>query len=146
MWKLRIKTKHLPHSVGNPIYATPFASGADLYAAVTKNVIIPPHMWETIPTGICLEIPEGYEAQIRSRSGLAKNKGVFVLNSPVTIDSDYRGEIMVILMNLGHKEFVIKRGDKIAQMVFFPVIKCIFEQSEQLSITDRNQNGFGSTG
>jgi len=116
----------------------------DLYSAEEK--IIPPGKWEVISTGIAVEIPYGYEGEVRSRSGLAKNYGVFVLNSPGTIDSDYRGEVKVILMNLGDEPFKVNVGDRIAQLVISPVVRAEITEVEELSSTERNDGGFGHTG
>jgi len=120
------------------------SSGLDLYSAEEK--IIPPGKWEVISTGIAVEIPYGYEGEIRSRSGIAKDYGVFVLNSPGTIDSDYRGEVRVILMNLGDKSFKVNTGDRIAQLVISPVVKVEVLEVDELSDTGRNAGGFGHTG
>lgn len=126
-----------------PRYQTKGASGADLHSVV--DLIIPPGKTALVPTGISLGIPEGYEGQVRPRSGLAFKYGVTVLNSPGTIDSDYTGEVKVILINHGDQEFVIHRGDRIAQLVFCPVNNAIFIDSK-LDETDRGAGGFGSTG
>lgn len=120
------------------------SSGMDLYSAEEK--IILPGKWEVISTGIAVEIPYGYEGEVRSRSGLAKNHGVFVLNSPGTIDSDYRGEIKVILMNLGDEPFKVNIGDRIAQLVISPITRVEVFEVEELSSTERNDGGFGHTG
>lgn len=127
-----------------PAYQTAGAAGCDLISSCDQ--IIDPHDWGIIPTGLFIEIPNGYEAQIRSRSGLAAKFGVFVLNSPGTIDNDYRGEIKVILANTSQLPFIIKKGDRIAQMVFSPVTQATFESATELSKTDRGTGGFGSTG
>lgn len=122
------------------------ASGFDLFAAVTEPVVIPQGKWKLIPTGIALSIPNGYEAQIRPRSGLALKYGITALNSPGTIDADYRGEIHVILVNLGEQEFVIQRGERIAQLVFQHVPDVEFQLVDQLDQTERGAGGFGHTG
>ena len=129
-----------------PFYATEHASGMDLLAAVKEPVILKPMERALIPTGIAIEIPPGYEAQIRPRSGLAIRHGITLLNTPGTIDADYRGEIKVIVINLGSEDFVIKRGDRIAQMVICPVVKVELQEVEELSSTERSDGGFGSTG
>lgn len=129
-----------------PEYKTAGAAGADLYAFVDSPVTILPGKSAMIPTGLFFEIPEGYEIQVRPRSGLAAKNGVTVLNTPGTIDCDYRGEIKVILINLGDKEFVVNNGERIAQMVIAPVIQAAFEITENLSQTERGAGGFGSTG
>ncbi len=145
---IRVKVKRLSHAkdIDLPSYATPGSAGFDLRAAVEDKVVLEPGERALIPTGIILEIPEGYEGQVRPRSGLAVNKGVTVLNSPGTIDSDYRGEIKVILINLGKEKVEIKRGDRIAQLVISPVVKADIEEVEDLSETLRGSGGFGSTG
>ncbi len=143
-----IKIKRLPNNPDLPLpqYATEFSSGLDLFACIEEPLIIKPFERKLIPTGIAIEIPQGYEAQIRPRSGLAINYGITVLNTPGTIDSDYRGEIKVILINLGQTDFFIERGMKIAQMVIAPVVQAIVIEDNNLSITQRGSNGFGSTG
>jgi dUTP pyrophosphatase len=118
----------------------------DLRASLGEDVVILPLGRALISTGIRLEIPEGCEAQVRPRSGLAVSRGVTVLNSPGTIDSDYRGEIKVVLINLGSESFTVKNGDRIAQLVFSPVIRAVLEPVPALSETSRGSGGFGSTG
>ena len=127
-----------------PEMATAGAAGYDLCAS--KSIIIKSGEFEKVPTGIKISMPTGLEAQIRPRSGLAAKHGITVLNAPGTIDSDYRGEICVLLINHGKKDFVIEPGMRIAQMVFAKVIKVNFEQVEQLDETNRGESGFGSTG
>ncbi|MEO0160986.1 MAG: dUTP diphosphatase [candidate division WOR-3 bacterium] len=129
-----------------PEYQTAHAAGCDLYADVEKPVLLEPNSYCIIPTGIKIEIPEGYEAQVRPRSGLAAKYGIGVLNSPGTIDADYRGEIKVVLFNFGKKSIKIKKGDRIAQLVFAPVIKANFKKVKRLSQTKRGTGGFGHTG
>ena len=129
-----------------PEYKTAGAAGADIYALVSEPVTIPAGKFAMVPTGLFFEIPEGYEVQVRPRSGLAAKNGVTVLNTPGTIDSDYRGEIKVILINLGDKDFVINSGDRIAQMVVAPVTQATFQITDSLSETERGTGGFGSTG
>ncbi len=129
-----------------PVYSSEFASGADLKADIDEDIIITRGSSELVPTGIYLEIPEGFEGQVRPRSGLAARSGITVLNTPGTIDSDYRGEIKVILINLGNKDFTIKRGDRIAQIVFTPVVRAEFEKTTALRESVRGSGGFGSTG
>ncbi|MCS7171549.1 MAG: dUTP diphosphatase [Aquificaceae bacterium] len=145
---MRIKLKRLPHAEGLPLpfYATEHASGMDLLAAVSEPVLLKPLQRALIPTGIAVEIPPGYEAQIRPRSGLAIKHGITLLNTPGTIDADYRGEIKVILINLGEEDFLVRRGDRIAQMVICPVVKVDIEEVQELSPTERGDGGFGSTG
>lgn len=148
METVTIFIKKLPHAEGLPLpeYATTYSSGLDLLACVEKPVLIEPFQRVLIPAGISIELPPGYEAQIRPRSGLALKHGITVLNTPGTIDADYRGEIGVILINLGEKIFVIERGMKIAQMVIAPVCRATLVEKKELSETQRNMNGFGSTG
>lgn len=129
-----------------PEYKTAGAAGADLYALVESPVTIPAGKFAMIPTGLFFEIPEGYEIQIRPRSGLAAKNGVTVLNTPGTIDSDYRGEIKIILVNLSDKDFVVNNGERVAQMVIAPVTQVSFTIVDQLSDTERGTGGFGSTG
>lgn len=129
-----------------PQYMTAGSSGVDLYAALEENLIIPPGAIQLIPTGIAVSIPQGYEAQVRPRSGLALKHGITVLNSPGTIDADYRGEIKVIVINLGDKEYILTRGERIAQMVFARVEKAELVLSDVLDETGRGAGGFGHTG
>jgi dUTP pyrophosphatase len=129
-----------------PEYATGEAAGADLRARLSEPVIVPPLGRARIPTGLALEIPPGYEGQVRPRSGLAFRYGVTVLNSPGTIDSDYRGELGVILINLGNEDFTVNDGDRVAQLVIAPVCGALFEETDGLSETNRGSGGFGSTG
>ncbi|MCX7965599.1 MAG: dUTP diphosphatase [Syntrophorhabdaceae bacterium] len=129
-----------------PQYATDFASGMDLFAYIEDPVTIKPLERALIPTGIFLSIPQGYEGEVRPRSGLAYNYGITVLNTPGTIDSDYRGEVKVLLINLGHEPFTIKNGDRIAQIVFKSIAKAEFDIVSKLPETKRGEGGFGSTG
>ena len=129
-----------------PEYKTVGAAGADLYALVDSPITLAPGKTAMVPTGLFFEIPEGYEIQVRPRSGLAAKNGVTVLNTPGTIDSDYRGEIKIILINLGDKDFVINSGDRVAQMVIAPLIQASFSIVDELSDTTRGSVGFGSTG
>jgi len=129
-----------------PSYAARCAAGADLFAAVTAPIVLEPLARALIPTGVRIALPEGYEAQVRPRSGLAAQYGITCLNSPGTIDSDYRGEIRVILINLGQEPFTVQHGDRIAQLVIAPVIHAHFSIVASLTATQRNENGFGSTG
>jgi len=140
----RIEPQHTDLSL--PQYMTELSSGLDLRAAVKEEVVLNPGERRLIPTGIALSLPPGYEAQIRPRSGLALHHGITLLNSPGTIDADYRGEIGLILINLGEKPFVIKRGDRLAQMVICPVCRAEFQIEETLDTTGRNSGGFGHTG
>ncbi len=140
----------LAHGKGlpRPAYQSKEAAGLDLVAAVTfdKPIKLKPGERALIPTGLCLELPKGFEAQIRPRSGLALKHGVTVLNAPGTIDSDYRGEVQVILINLGTVTFTVRRGERIAQMVIAPVIQAKIRSSKKLAKTQRGTDGFGSTG
>ncbi|GIW57560.1 MAG: deoxyuridine 5'-triphosphate nucleotidohydrolase [Candidatus Dojkabacteria bacterium] len=147
-WEIDVKIRVLEHGkdLGIPKYMTSGSVGMDLYAAIDEKVYIRPGRWALIPTGICIELPEGYEAQIRSRSGQAAMNGVFVLNSPGTIDSDYRGEIMVILANFSDADFCVWRGMRIAQMVISPIVRANFIEVKHLDETKRGIGGFGSTG
>lgn len=129
-----------------PRYATTGSSGVDLHADVNGEVVIPQGEVRLVSSGIYISIPEGYEAEIRPRSGLALKHGIGLLNSPGTIDSDYRGLIQIIMINLGKEPFVIKRGDRIAQMVIREVIKGQFVECDTLDETARSQGGFGHTG
>jgi dUTP pyrophosphatase len=129
-----------------PEYETEAAAGADLRAMLDGPVVIPPLGREKIPTGIALELPPGYEAQVRPRSGLAARYGITVLNSPGTIDADYRGELGIILINLGSLPFTVDDGDRIAQLVIAPVSRARMVTAGSLSETGRGEGGFGSTG
>jgi dUTP pyrophosphatase len=143
-----VSVRRLPHADGLPLpaYETAHAAGADLLAAVDAEVILPPGGRALIPTGLTIALPEGYEAQVRPRSGLAARDGVTVLNSPGTIDADYRGEVKVILINHGDAPFVVKRGMRIAQMIVSPVSRVAWAEVEALPETARGAGGFGSTG
>jgi dUTP pyrophosphatase len=129
-----------------PHYATASAAGADVSARLEAEISVEPGERVRVPTGLFLEIPEGYEAQIRPRSGLAFKCGLTVLNAPGTIDSDYRGELGILLVNLGGEPVVIRDGDRIAQMVIAPVVRASFEAAASVSDSGRGQGGFGSTG
>jgi len=129
-----------------PKYESERASGMDLRAFLENDVCIPPLGRVKIPTGLKMELPEGYEGQVRPRSGLAIKQGLSVLNSPGTIDSDYRGDIEIILVNLGGENIIIKDGDRIAQLVISPVIRAQIEEAKALSPSGRGSGGFGSTG
>lgn len=129
-----------------PDYQTSGSAGADLRAALSSPLTLSPGAYAAIPTGIFIELPQGYEAQVRPRSGLAKKYGVTVLNSPGTIDSDYRGEIQVLLINHGPEAFTIQSGDRVAQLIIAPVIRATFVKCETLSETERGTGGFGHTG
>lgn len=128
------------------MYSSDFASGADIKADLEEDISLKPGERVMVPTGIFLDIPVGFEAQIRPRSGLASKHGITVLNTPGTIDSDYRGEIRIILINLGNETYVIKNGSRIAQIVFSPVVRAEFIPGKDLTISKRGEGGFGSTG
>ncbi|WP_448605800.1 dUTP diphosphatase [Neorickettsia risticii] len=138
----------LPHGKGLeiPRYASKGSSGLDLRAAIEASMTLKPGMFELVPTGICIELPEGLEAQIRPRSGLAAKFGITVLNSPGTVDQDYRGEIKACLINLSKNEFTINRGDRIAQMVIAKVEQILLVETGEIGETERASGGFGSTG
>ncbi len=145
-----IAVKQLEHGQGLalPAYETDGAAGMDLYAAVPQEapVVLQPGQRDLVATGIAMVLPQGFEAQIRPRSGLAIKHGITCLNTPGTIDSDYRGEIKVILINHGAESFTISRGDRIAQMVIAPVIQATWQEVPELLPTARGSGGFGSTG
>jgi dUTP pyrophosphatase len=143
-----IGVRRLPHAQGLelPAPASAGSAGSDLRAAVDREVVLAPAERVAIPTGLCLEIPLGWEGQVRPRSGLALRHGITVVNAPGTVDSDYRGELMVLLVNLGREPFTIRRGDRIAQLVLAPVHAAVFEERLDLSTTERGSGGFGSTG
>ena len=138
----------LPHGEGLelPAYATAGSAGCDLRAAVAEPVVLLPGSRALVPTGVAVAIPEGHEGQVRMRSGLAIRHGLTLLNGPGTIDSDYRGEIRVILANLGSEAVTLSRGDRIAQLVIAPVVRARLERAERLPETKRHDGGFGSTG
>lgn len=129
-----------------PRYATPASSGMDLYALLDDPVTLRPLERALVPTGLRLAIPEGYEAQVRPRSGLANQHGITVLNTPGTIDADYRGEVKVLLVNLSNASFTVEPGDRIAQLVIQPVARALLQEVERLPETERGKGGFGSTG
>ena len=143
---VKILIKKTNKEVITPKYKTDGSSGVDLSAFLEKKVVIKPNSSELIPTGLQVAIPEELEIQIRPRSGLAAKESIGVLNSPGTIDSDYRGELKIILFNHSNKDFIINNGDRIAQMVLVPIIKMEFEEVDSLPDTVRGQGGFGSTG
>ncbi|MCB8838416.1 dUTP diphosphatase [Aurantimonas sp. VKM B-3413] len=143
-----IRIARLPHGadIALPSYATEGAAGADLRAAISEELTLAPGARALVPTGLVFEIPQGYEVQVRPRSGLAARHGVTVLNTPGTIDSDYRGEVMVLLVNLSGEAYTLAPGDRIAQMVVAPVVRAAFEEAADLSASQRGAGGFGSTG
>lgn len=147
---ISVKFKQLPHGVGlkTPSYETAQSAGMDLPAALPtgEQVVLKPNEHALIPTGFAMALPGGFEAQVRPRSGLAAKNGVTVLNTPGTIDADYRGEVKVILINLSNTDFTIERGMRIAQMVIAPVTQAKWEHTDNLDETARGDGGFGSTG
>jgi dUTP pyrophosphatase len=146
MVKVRIK-KVRDAAVKLPHYMTPLSAGMDLCAALEGGeVVLEPGRWRLIPTGIAIALPEGYEAEVRPRSGLALKHGVTLLNSPGTVDADYRGEIGAIMINLGQEPFLIRDGDRIAQLVIHQVCRAELEQAADLPASSRGEGGFGHTG
>ena len=141
-----ILIKRLSKNISLPKYETSNSSGMDLAANIENSIDIKPKETVIIPTGISLSIPKNFEVQIRPRSGLAAKNQISVLNTPGTIDADYRGELKVILINLGNKTFTVKDGERIAQMVLCPIAKAEFKEVDNLDLTDRGAGGFGSTG
>ena len=141
-----ILIKRLSKEVTLPKYETDGSSGLDLAAFIDKNIEIKPGKSEIIPTGLAVSIPKNFEIQIRPRSGLAAKNQISVLNTPGTIDADYRGELKVILINLSDKSFIVERGLRIAQMVLCPIVKATLKEVELLEDTERGSGGFGSTG
>ncbi len=146
MDKIILRIQLLNNSSKIPKYATEGSAGLDLTAAIDSNILIKKNTFKLIPTGIAIEIPKNHEAQIRPRSGLAIKSGITVLNSPGTIDEDYRGEISVILFNAGTENFIVEPAMRIAQMVVSPISKVEVEEVISLNSTKRNKDGFGSTG
>jgi dUTP pyrophosphatase len=147
---VEVAIRRLPHAEGLPLpaYETAGAAAMDLRAAIESGepFTLAPGARAAIPTGFCIALPQGYEAQVRPRSGLALNSGITCLNSPGTVDADYRGEVKVILANHGSEPFHIRRGDRIAQMVVAPVTRATWREAETLEATARGDGGFGSTG
>jgi len=144
--KEKVLIKKLHKDVKIPEYKTQGSSGLDLEAFIEQDLIIKPGNKELIPTGLSVSIPENLEIQIRPRSGLALKNGLTVLNTPGTVDADYRGEIKVILINLSSENYIVKKGDRIAQMVLCPIVKASFELVDELPESLRSSGGFGSTG
>lgn len=146
--KTSVLIKKMPHALDLPLprYASEQAAGMDLYAAVEGSVKLRPGEYKLIPTGIALAIPPGYEGQIRPRSGLALNYGITLLNSPGTIDADYRGEVKVILVNFGEKTYTVQRGERIAQLVIHLLTQAELKEVEELPLSGRAEGGFGHTG
>jgi len=148
MERCRVRVKRLrPDSVNPlPAYMTSHSAGMDLYAELTEAITLDPGDRVLVPTGIAIELPDGYEAQIRPRSGLAIRHGISLVNSPGTIDTDYRGEIGVIVINHGREPFVLRGGERIAQIVFAPFARAVLEEVDELTGTSRGEGGFGHTG
>jgi len=150
MSAVKVEILQLPHGAGLPLpaYQTAHAAGLDLLAAVAENapVVLEPGRYAMVPTGLSIALPEGFEAQVRPRSGLAAKHGVTVLNAPGTIDADYRGEVAVLLINHGSTPFTIRRSERIAQMIIAPVAQAELVPVDVLSSTERGVGGFGSTG
>lgn len=145
---VQVKLLKLPHGADLPLpeYATEHSAGMDLMAAIDSDIILKPMERTLVATGIAIALPDGYEAQIRPRSGLAFKNGISLVNTPGTIDADYRGEIKVLLINLGAENFTISRGMRIAQMIVAPYSRVSWQQAESLDDTARSSGGFGSTG
>lgn len=148
MESVRVALVRLPHGDGLPLpaYMSDHAAGADLCAALADTLTLLPGARALVPTGFAIALPHGYEAQVRPRSGLAIREGVTCLNAPGTIDADYRGEICVVLVNLGNEPVVLRRGDRIAQLIVAPVSRARFEVVDELPASARGDGGFGSTG
>jgi len=143
---VRILVKKFDKNIKLPAYKTSGSSGMDLVAYIKNKITINPGKTAMIPTGIAVAIPKNYEIQIRPRSGLAAKKSISVLNTPGTVDSDYRGEIKIILINLSKESFVVKSGDRVAQMILCPVVRAKLKEVKNLPKTIRDKGGFGSTG
>ena len=148
MSSVKVDVVQLPHAADLPLpeYATVQSAAVDLLAAVTKDVVLTPGARTLIPTGLAIALPDGYEAQVRPRSGLALKNGITLLNTPGTIDADYRGEIGIILTNLGQEDFTVERGMRIAQMLIAPVTRLTWNAVSSLDESERGSGGFGSTG
>ena len=148
MSAVKVDVVQLPHAADLPLpeYATVQSAAVDLLAAVTEDVVLTPGARTLIPTGLAIALPDGYEAQVRPRSGLALKNGITLLNTPGTIDADYRGEIGIILTNLGQEDFTVERGMRIAQMLIAPVTRLTWNAVSSLDESERGSGGFGSTG
>ncbi len=148
MSSVKVDVVQLPHAADLPLpeYATVQSAAVDLLAAVTEDVVLAPGARTLIPTGLAIALPDGYEAQVRPRSGLALKNGITLLNTPGTIDADYRGEIGIILTNLGQEDFTVERGIRIAQMLIAPVTRLTWNAVSSLDKSERGSAGFGSTG
>lgn len=145
---VNVNIVQLPHAADLPLpaYATEHSAGMDLLAAIDKDMVLAPGQRLLVPTGLCIALPEGYEAQVRPRSGLALKNGVTVLNAPGTVDADYRGEVGVILVNHSDASFTITRGMRVAQMIIAPYTRATWQRVGSLDATARGEGGFGSTG
>lgn len=143
---LQVKRLRPESQLPLPTYMTTSAAGMDLYADLAEDLVLQPGARTLVPTGIAIALPEGYEAQIRPRSGLALKHGIALVNAPGTIDPDYRGEIGVILINHGSEPFTIRKGERIAQMIFAPFARALFRVTDELDDTARGDGGFGHTG
>jgi dUTP pyrophosphatase len=143
---VRVRVRRLREGVTLPRYMTPLAAGLDLAASLDRDLVLAPRERATVPTGIAIALPPGYEAQVRPRSGLAARQGLTLLNSPGTIDADYRGEILVVLVNLGAEPVTVRSGDRIAQMIVAPVARIEWAEVAELDETSRGGGGFGHTG
>jgi dUTP pyrophosphatase len=145
---VRIALTRAPEGLGLPLpgYATAGAAGMDLHAAVESDLILQPGERALVSTGLRIALPPGYEAQVRPRSGLAIRHGISMVNTPGTIDEDFRGVLSVILINHGQEPFTVRRGDRIAQMIVAPVVRAVWDEVEELPATDRGEGGFGHTG
>lgn len=143
---LKVKIVRLNSNASIPVYATRKAAGMDISACIERPLVLEPFSARLVPTGFAIELPEGYEAQVRPRSGLALKHLISLPNSPATIDADYRGEVKVILVNYGDKPFVVNHGDRIAQMVVARAEHVIFDEVDELSFSERGEGGFGHTG
>lgn len=146
---LRLKVHRLHPRAVLPEYATSSAAGMDLCAALDEAMVLAPGERCAVPTGLAIALPEGHEGQVRARSGLARKHGIALVNAPGTIDSDYRGEVQILLVNLGREPYTIEPGDRIAQLVVAPIVRVQVERvdsAEELGVTDRGSGGFGSTG
>jgi dUTP diphosphatase len=148
MKNVSVAVQRLPHAEGLPLpaYQTAGAAGLDLLAAVTEPLAIAPGERVLVPTGLTVAVPDGFEAQIRMRSGLAYRHGLTLPNAPGTIDSDYRGEVKVLIANLGQESVTIARGERVAQMILSPVVHLVWDERDELPTTDRGGGGFGHTG
>lgn len=143
---LRIKKLEFAKGLPLPSYATADSAGLDLRSASMEPIVLSPGQRALVPTGLVVEIPRGYEGQVRPRSGLALKHGISLVNTPGTIDSDYRGELKVIMINLGEDHFMVNYGERIAQLVIAPVVQAQIQEADELSDSDRGEGGFGSTG